>query len=102
MQTIGAYLINHQLHNLNGLYGQFALVLAILFWIALQAQVFMYAAEVNTVRAFKVYPRSITGNPLTEADKKALTLHARKEVYRPEPQEEVEVEFDTDRQRTRL
>lgn len=93
LQTIGTYLVNHQLHSLDNLYGQFALVLAMLFWIALQAQVFMYAAEINTVRALKLWPRSITNSPMTLADKRAFRMYAQKEAYRPKPEEEIDVTF---------
>lgn len=81
LQTLGGYLITHQLHNLNGTYGQFGLVLAILFWLYLQAQVFLYAVELNTVRAFGLWPRSITNNPFTAADRQAFQLYAHRETY---------------------
>ncbi len=93
LQTIGGYLITHQLHNLRGLYGQFALVLAILFWIYLQAQVLVYAIEINVVHTYKLWPRSLTGKPITAADKKAFRLYAEKEAYRPKPEEEIDVTF---------
>jgi membrane protein len=93
LQAAGITLIKHQLHSLQGLYGQFALVLAIIFWIYLQAQVFTYAIEVNVVHAFRLWPRSITQDPLTTADKKTLRLFVEKEALRPEPQEEINVTF---------
>lgn len=93
LQSVGSYLISSHLKSLDGLYGQFALVLVILFWLALQAQIFMYAAEINTVRALRLYPRSITQKVLTSADKKAFRLYAEKEAYRPKPEEEIEVTF---------
>lgn len=93
LQTAGGYLITHQLHNLNGLYGQFALVLAILFWIYLQAQVLVYAMEVNAVRAYKLWPRSLIQPPLTSADKEAFRRYAEKETYRPASEETVSVVF---------
>lgn len=93
LQGIGTYLITHQLQNLQGLYGQFALVLAILFWIYLQAQVLTYAIEVNVVHAYKLWPRSLTGKPLTKADQKAYRLYAEKEAMRPTPEEEIDVSF---------
>ena len=68
LQVIGGYLITHQLHNLSGFYGQFALVLAILFWIYLQAQVFTYAIEINVVHTFKLWPRSFDSKPVTLGD----------------------------------
>lgn len=94
LQTVGGYLITHQLHNLSGLYGQFALVLAILFWIYLQAQVLTYAIEINVVHAYKLWPRSLTGD-ITAADKKAYRLYAKKEAFRPTPEEEIDVTFRT-------
>lgn len=85
LQFLGIFLIKHQLHNLQGLYGQFALVLAILFWIYLQAQVFTYAVEINVVHAYKLWPRSLTGKTLTAADEKAYRLLAKKEALRLKP-----------------
>lgn len=93
LQTIGGYLITHQLKNLNGLYGQFALVLALLFWLYLQAQVFLYAAEINTVRVLRLWPRSLTGKPLSVADEKAYRLYAQREAYRPASEQEITVTF---------
>jgi len=96
LQTVGGYLITHELHNLSGLYGNFALVLAILFWIYLQTQVFTYAVEINVVHAYKLWPRSLTGT-LTAADRKAYALQAEKEAMRPRPIEEIDVSFGSPR-----
>jgi membrane protein len=93
LQFLGIFLVKHQLHNLQGLYGQFALVLALLFWIYLQAQVFTYAVEINVVHAHKLWPRSMTGKTLTPADEKAYSLLAKKEALRLEPIEEISVTF---------
>jgi len=95
LQAIGAYLITHQLHNLRGLYGQFALVLAIMFWLYLQAQVLTYAIEINVVHAYRLWPRSITGKALTPADEKAYHLYAEREAYRPGSEEKIAVTFQT-------
>jgi len=94
LQTVGGYLITHELRNLTGLYGQFALVLAILFWIYLQAQVFTYAIEINVVHTYRLWPRSLTA-PLTAADRKAFRLYAEKEAFRPQPEEEIDVRFQS-------
>lgn len=93
LQYVGTYLVKHQLQNLQGLYGQFALVLSILFWIYLQAQVVMYAIEINVVHTFKLWPRSLTGKQLTPADQKAYRLLAEKEAMRVRPEEEIDVSF---------
>jgi YihY family inner membrane protein len=94
LQTVGGYLITHHLKNLSGLYGQFAVVLALLFWIYLQAQVFVYSTEVNVVHTYKLWPRSLVQPPLTAADRKAYALYAEKEAYRPAPEEQIAVTFD--------
>jgi membrane protein len=94
LQVLGGFIITHQLKNLTSLYGTFALVLGILFWIYLQVQIVLYAAEVDTVRVLKLWPRSLVAEQLTTADKKAYSLYAKKERYQPEPPEEIEVRFE--------
>lgn len=95
LQTLGGYFITHQLHSQNGLYGQFALVLTLMFWIYLQAQVLTYAIEINVVHTYKLWPRSLGALPITPADQKAYRLYAEKEAYRPRPEEEIDVSFHT-------
>jgi YihY family inner membrane protein len=95
LQTLGSYLITHQLHHLRGLYGSFALVLSLMFWIYLQAQVVTYAIEINVVHTYQLWPRSLTGKELTPADEKAYRLSAEKEAMRPQKEESITVSFDT-------
>jgi uncharacterized BrkB/YihY/UPF0761 family membrane protein len=59
LQNIGGYVVTHQLKHLDSIYGTFAVVLGLLFWIYLQTQLLVYAMEVDTVRAMKLWPRSI-------------------------------------------
>jgi uncharacterized BrkB/YihY/UPF0761 family membrane protein len=94
LQTFGGYLITHQLKNLNGLDAQFAVVLALLFWLYLQAQVFIYAAEINTVRTLKLWPRSINGKSLTQGDKRAFSLYIKRATYLAQPDEAIKVTFN--------
>lgn len=95
LQTFGGYLVTHQLKNLNGLDAQFAVVLALLFWLYLQAQVFIYAAEINTVRTLKLWPRSMNGKSLTEGDKRAFKLYIKRATYRLQPDEAIRVTFNS-------
>ena len=60
--TFGSILVAQQLKGLDSLYGTFAIVLGLLFWIYLLSRVVVYAAEIDTVRRFKLWPRSITPN----------------------------------------
>lgn len=91
LQNAGSYLLLHQLKNLNALYSNFALVLGLLFWIYLQAQIIYYAIEVASVRAQKLWPRSLTGKALTVADKRAYSRQAKKE--KQVVQEDISTQF---------
>jgi uncharacterized BrkB/YihY/UPF0761 family membrane protein len=88
---IGTALVQHQLRNSQPLYGQFAFVLGLLFWLYLVAQLTMFAAETNVVIARRLWPRSLVPPPLTGADRRVLGDIARQEARRPE--QEVVVGF---------
>lgn len=75
LQAIGGFLVTHELRRTSGAYGQFALVLTIMFWIYLLAQLFIYSIEVNVVHTFKLWPRSIDNEQKTPADKKTEKLY---------------------------
>lgn len=81
--SFGSILLAHELHNLSSLYGTFAIVLGMLFWIFLLAQVVLIAAEIDTVRHFGLWPRSLSGQLQTEADRHAYALYAKTEKYVP-------------------
>lgn len=76
LQTIGGYLITHELRRTSSLYGQFSLVLVIMFWMYLLAQIFTYAIEINVVHTYKLWPRSLSGKHPTPADNKAHKLYS--------------------------
>jgi YihY family inner membrane protein len=82
--TAGTALIQRQLRHAQPLYGQFAFVLGLLAWLALVAQLTLYAAEINVVSARGLWPRSIVQPPLTPADQQVLHDIARQEERRPE------------------
>lgn len=84
LQSVGVYLMDHELRNVSQVYGFFAIVLGILWWIYLAAQIVIYSAELNAVRSFRLWPRSLVQPPLTEADREALSLYALSEQRRPE------------------
>ena len=60
------------------LYGTFALVLGLIAWLYLQAQLTLYAVEINVVRAYRLWPRSLAPPPYTEQDRHALQLYVEK------------------------
>jgi uncharacterized BrkB/YihY/UPF0761 family membrane protein len=91
LQAAGGYLVGHNLKHAQQVYGFFAIVLGLMSWLFLSAQVTLYGAEVNVVRARQLWPRSILQPPLTQADQRALIDLARQEERRPE--EAINVEF---------
>jgi uncharacterized BrkB/YihY/UPF0761 family membrane protein len=91
LQAVGGYLVGHNLKHAQQVYGFFAIVLGLMAWLYLSAEVTLYGAEVNVVRARRLWPRSILQPPLTEADQRALVDLARQEERRPE--QAIHVEF---------
>lgn len=77
LQALGGYILARELRNLDNLYGAFALVLGLLYWIYLQAQILFYAFEIDAVRIYKLWPRSLQ-KPLTPADHEAFALYAER------------------------
>lgn len=88
---MGGFYVAHQLQGASEVYGTFALVIGLLAWIFLGAQVTLFAAEVNVVKKRRLWPRSIVQPPLTDADVQALTQYAEEE-RRPEERVDVEIE----------
>ena len=64
LQAVGGYLVDHYLRHTSQVYGVFAIVLGLLFWLYLGARLTLYAAEVNVVAARQLWPRSLLQPPL--------------------------------------
>ncbi len=92
LQAFGGYYVTHQIRSASDVYGTFALVIALLVWIALGAQVALFGAEINVVRERRLWPRSLVQPPLNEGDRRAYTAIADRARMRPE--QEVDVRFD--------
>jgi membrane protein len=92
LQHIGGYYVDHVIRRAKDTSGLFALVLGLLAWLYLGAQVTLLAAEVNVVRARRLWPRSFFNDPLLDADRRALTSSA--EVEERIHEENVEVDFN--------
>ncbi len=57
----------------------FAVVLGLLAWLYLEAELTLYAVEINVVRTYRLWPRSIAPPPYTEQDRRAYQLYAQVE-----------------------
>jgi YihY family inner membrane protein len=96
LQALGVEILSRQLAHANFVYGVFAVVIVLLSWLYLGAQLVLYAAEINVVLARRLWPRSLLQPPLTEADRRVLIALAETEERRPE--QTVEVRFPAERQ----
>jgi inner membrane protein YhjD len=92
LQHVGSYYVDHVIRHAKETSGLFAFVLGLLAWLYLGGQVTLIAAEVNVVKAKRLWPRSFFSPPLLEADKRAMTSAA--EVQERTEQQNVEVDFD--------
>jgi YihY family inner membrane protein len=91
LQGIGGVYVDHEVRRASETYGVFALVIGMLSWLWLAAQLLLLSAEVNVVRSQRLWPRSLAGD-LTPADITALRRAAESE--RRDPREHVTATFD--------
>jgi membrane protein len=93
LQTLGGLYIHHVVSKASNTYGTFALVIGVLAWLHLGSQLTLYGAELNSVLARRLYPRSLMGPPETHADQS--TLRALAEVEERSDVQRVDVAFET-------
>jgi YihY family inner membrane protein len=91
LQLIGTWYVTRGLRSASPTYGFFAVVITLLSWLYLGSQLTLWAAEINVVLRYRLWPRSVTQPPLTKADRLVYARLARMEVRRPEM--EVTVSF---------
>jgi membrane protein len=96
VQWAGTLLLGHKLRGATATYGLFAIVLGVLAWIYLGAVTVVVCAELNAVRAGRLWPRGLlapfTGDAeLTPADERAYTWYAQTERHKPT--QEINVSF---------
>lgn len=59
LQHVGSYYVDHVVRHARETSGLFAFVLGLLAWLYLGAQITVIAAEINVVRARRLWPRSL-------------------------------------------
>jgi YihY family inner membrane protein len=91
LQVVGGYYIEHVYRHASTAYSQFALVIGLLVWLHIGAQLTVYAAEINVVVARRLWPRSLFDTPDGPADEK--TLRALAKVEERSHRETVDVHF---------
>jgi uncharacterized BrkB/YihY/UPF0761 family membrane protein len=98
LQAVGGFYVRHSLAHASDVYGFFAIVIGLLSFLFLAAQLTLLAAEVNVVRHYRLWPRSLTQPPLNAADRTTFERLARMEERRPEVRVGVTFTPDADRQ----
>ncbi len=92
LQLLGGLLIGHVVTRMTPVYGTFTVVLGLLWWIAVVVRIVLYGAEVNVVRARRLWPRALAPPPLTTVDRQMLVTYARQAQIRPEVEVSAQVD----------
>ena len=87
LQWAGTYLLGDKLKGATATYGLFGLVLGLMLWIYLGAFIVVICAELNVVRAERLWPRSLltpfTDNVrLTQGDRRAYLSYPQTERHK--------------------
>lgn len=93
LQALGGWYVDRVIADASATYGTFALVIGLLSWFWLGAVLVLLAAEVNVVLVWRLWPRSLAGEP-EPADRRALRCLA--ESTRRDRDEEISVAFSDD------
>jgi membrane protein len=100
LQYVSGYFISHQLAHASPIYGTFAVVIGLIAWLYLQAQLTLYAVQVSVVRTYRLWPRSIAPPPYAEQDLRAYRLYAQVEKRVKDEDIVVGVGGEDDREKT--
>ncbi len=68
VQLLGSWFVQRAVNGATETYGTFAVVIGLLTWFHLLAQITLLGAEVNVVASRRLWPRSLSGRHLTDAD----------------------------------
>lgn len=91
MQYLGGLYVTHVVKGASQTYGTFAVVIGLLSWIYLLAQLTLLAVEVDVVRIQRFWPRALLNPPQTDADRRAYEAYA--ETQRYQRREQVHTHF---------
>jgi len=97
LQSLSSLIISRYLQNAQSTYGNFAVVITILWWFYLQAMVTLLGAQLNVVLHERLHPRALVDGPDTHADKRAYDAYAKERTYHEEEQVETDFEEADDR-----
>jgi membrane protein len=91
LQQLSSLIISRYLHTAERAYGNFATVIAMLWWFYLGSIVTLLGAQLNVVLKERLHPRGLVDSPATKADYRAYDAYAKERTYHQE--EGVRTEF---------
>ena len=91
LQQLSSLIISRYLHTAERTYGNFAIVITMLWWFYLQGIVTLLGAQLNVVLKERLHPRGLVDTPATEADYRAYEAYAKERTYHDD--ERVRTEF---------
>jgi YihY family inner membrane protein len=91
LQYGGSIYVTRSLQGASDTYGTFAVVIGLLSWIFLIAQIMVLGAEINVVRSRRMWPRSLFNPPATRGDRESHEEQAK--AQKMDSTMEVDVEF---------
>ena len=98
LQAAGDWYVRRELAHATPVYGTFALVIGLLSFLYVAAQLTLLAAEINVVRRYRLWPRTITQPPLSAGDRRTYLRLAMMEERRPEVDVTAGFNAEADRQ----
>ena len=94
LQEVGRWYVDRTVKGAVDTYGTFAVVIGLLSWLYLVAQLFVFCAEVNVVAHRGLWPRSLFTSAATPADREALAGAAAAQQRLGD--QRIEVTFETE------
>ena len=83
LQALGGYIVGRRISGASDVYGVFAVVIGLLSWLYLGAQITMVSAEFNVVLRKGAWPRSLLPPPHRPEDERAMRFPAEEEAAAP-------------------
>jgi membrane protein len=96
VQYLGGIYVTRTLDGASQTYGTFAVVIGLLSWIFLIAQVVMLGAEINVIRDKRLWPRSLFSEPATRGDRRSHADQAT--AQKMDDAMDVDVDFEAEPQ----
>ncbi len=83
LQAAGSVYVEREVATASSTYGTFAIVIGLLAWLLISAQIVFFGAEIAVVASRRLWPRSLTGRRRTDADRRVEARQVAEERREP-------------------